>query len=123
MSCRFPSTAALGLLAVLSAATLTPVAAAEETPVSPPPSEGSPTTVRDSRPSEVYAGMPEAVEVFLRSARDLRLQTDTDRFRRSKYSYPLRRVHTPSSVGRSVSSTPLPVGHQPSEPEATVISF
>jgi hypothetical protein len=95
------------------------LAAAEEAPVVPARGEESPAGLRDSSPNEVFAGMPEAVEVFLESARELRLEGDTDRFRRSKYSYPLRRVHTPSSVGRSVSSTPVSAG----EPEVTVISF
>ena len=101
-----------------------PLASAEETPVvAPAPSEESPEAVAEPSAGEVDSEMPEAVEEFLRSARDLRLQSDTDRLRRSKYTYPLRRVHAPSNVGRSVSSSPVPAGHQPSEPEATVISF
>jgi hypothetical protein len=46
---------------------------------------------------ETPAGMPEAIEAYLlRNSRDLRLQADRDRFRRSNYSYPLRRVQDPS---------------------------
>ena len=48
---------------------------------------------------EAEAGMPEAIEAYLvRSARDLRLQDDGERFRRSNYSYPLRRVQVPSPM-------------------------
>jgi hypothetical protein len=78
------------------------------------------TLIESAAPEEVYAGIPEAVEAFLQNARDLRLEADRDRYRRSNYSYPLRHVHTP--VGQSVRQT-IPVSVRPSQPEVTVVSF
>jgi hypothetical protein len=81
-----------------------------------------PVESREPAAEEVYAGMPDAVEAFLENARELRLQADSDRYRRSNYSYPLRHVRTPR-LGQSVSTQPLPVSATSSEPEARVISF
>ena len=69
---------------------------------------------------EVEAGMPEAVENYLRSARDLRLSSDPDRFRRSNYSYPLRHVQgvaNGSLTGRPAVQTPKV------DADVTVIAF
>ncbi len=81
--------------------------------------------------------IPEAIERFLQmhESRELRLDGDPDRYRRSNYSYPLRRVPDPSNSG-GVGSIPvvgphrpvtrpgpiLPVAHSVSD-GATVIAF
>jgi anti-sigma factor RsiW len=78
------------------------------------------SVVEVATPEEVYAGIPEAVEAFLETARDLRLETDSDQYRRSNYTYPLRHVHT--HVGQSVGQT-IPVSVRPAQPEVTVVSF
>jgi len=53
---------------------------------------------------EFPSEMPHAIEAFLQSGQDLRLK-NTERYERSNYSYPLRRIQDPSRgqfVGQSV---------------------
>lgn len=70
--------------------------------------------------------IPEAIEAYLRNgARDLRLQSDSERLRGSTYTYPIRRVGDSGLIrvgsgGRAPGVAPArPV----SEPGFTVISF
>ena len=97
------------------------LAAAPEPAPSPHVVETPPASP-EAAPEEVFAGMPEAVEAFLKNARELRLQADPDRYRRSNYSYPLRRVPTPR-LGHNVSAQPVPVSATSAESEVRVISF
>jgi hypothetical protein len=86
---------------------------------------------------ESAGDIPEAIERFLErnESRELRLDADSDRYRRSNYRYPLRRVPDPSTFG-GVGSVPvvgptrpvpnrdpiLPVA-QPASEGAAVIAF
>ena len=71
---------------------------------------------------EFIAGMPEAIRVYLQHGQDLRLPDSAERYRRSNYSYPVRRVTDPDPfqlTGEAMG--PFPVAG--SDQDATVISF
>lgn len=71
---------------------------------------------------EFVAEMPEAVREYLRHAKDLRLPVGEDGYRRSNYSYPVRRVVDPSPfqlTGESAAPSSLPGAGD----DAAVISF
>ena len=72
---------------------------------------------------ELVAGIPDAVEKYLQNSLDLRLQTDSDRFRRSNYSYPLRRVQDPSFVPVTGGPNYEPVRRTPEGQNPGIISF
>jgi hypothetical protein len=74
---------------------------------------------------EVTAEMPEAVEAFLRNARDLRLTNGDERYRRANYTYPLRRFPEVSPLLMVGEEAPVPVvGARPAaDREAAVIAF
>ena len=72
---------------------------------------------------EIVAGIPNAVEKYLQNSRDLRLRTDADRFRRSNYSYPLRRVQDPSFVPVTGGPNHGPVRRTPEGQSPGIISF
>lgn len=78
------------------------------------------------RIDETLASMPQAIEVYLRSSsRDLRLETNGERLRRSDYSYPIRRVGSWGVVREGPGGTfTAPLTVQPvSDPGAALISF
>jgi hypothetical protein len=72
---------------------------------------------------EVVAEMPAAIEEFLRNAERLRLRGEEERYRRSNYSYPLRRVSDSAilQVSGGAERGPQPVPTPAAQPE--VISF
>jgi hypothetical protein len=71
-----------------------------------------------SESEETLAEMPEAVEAYLRNARELRLPSDSDRLRRSNYAYPLPRVPDPARSPGAEDSNMRLVGS-----ETAVIAF
>lgn len=94
-----------------------------ESPATSSPTASSPqfSGVED----ENVAQMPAAVEEYLRNAADLRLSGGEDRYRRSNYSYPVRRVADPSPfqlTGESLSPL-VPSSRAGVGEDATVISF
>jgi hypothetical protein len=72
---------------------------------------------------EFTAGMPEAIRVYLQSAKDLRLPDGAERYRRSNYTYPVRRVADPSPFRFTGESPLTPSPEAESEQDANVISF
>lgn len=74
-----------------------------------------------SQEDEFVAEMPEAVREYLRHAKDLRLPVGEDQYRRSNYSYPVRRVVNPSPLQLTGEST-APVSPTGAG-DATVIAF
>lgn len=71
---------------------------------------------------EFIADMPEAIRVYLQHGQDLRLPDSSDRYRRSNYSYPVRRVTDPDPfqfTGESQNPSPSAGSDQ----DGTVISF
>jgi hypothetical protein len=72
---------------------------------------------------EFVAEMPEAVREYLQNAKELRLPNGAEHYRRSNYSYPVRRLDDPSMFLTGESPSPMgPLAPAASE-EATVISF
>ncbi len=67
--------------------------------------------------------MPEAVREYLNSAKELRLPGGAERYRRSNYSYPMRRVDDPSVYLMGESTSPSGPSPAASQEEAAVISF
>jgi hypothetical protein len=71
---------------------------------------------------EFIAGMPEAIRVYLQHGQDLRLPDSAERYRRSNYSYPVRRVIDPEPFQLTgEAATPSPAAG--SDQDVTVISF
>lgn len=72
---------------------------------------------------EVVAEMPAAIKEFLRNAERLRQSGEEERYRRSNYSYPLRRVSDSAilQVSGGAERGPRPVPTPAAQPE--VISF
>jgi hypothetical protein len=71
---------------------------------------------------EFIADMPEAIRVYLQHGQDLRLQDRAEHYRRSNYSYPVRRIIDPDPfqlTGETQSPSPAAGPDQ----DATVISF
>ena len=103
-------------LAHRQATTTEPVIASA--PISPSSSEKAPVDAEE----EFMAEMPEAIRVYLQHGQDLRLPDSGDRYRRSNYSYPVRRVTDPDPfqlTGESQNPSPAAGSDQ----DATVISF
>jgi hypothetical protein len=91
-----------------------------------PADGGADVATAAERIDETLARMPQAVEVYLRSSsRDLRLETNGERLRRSDYSYPIRRVGSRGVVREGPGGTfTAPLTVQPvSDPGAALISF
>jgi anti-sigma factor RsiW len=77
-----------------------------------------------SEEDEFVAEMPEAVREYLDNAKDLRLPGGADRYRRSNYSYPMRRVDDPSLFLMGESTPGMgPLPPPASQEDAAVISF
>lgn len=86
------------------------------------PADPAASSSPDLRPVEFAAPMPQVVEVFLESGRELRVSAD--RYRRSNYHYPLRAVHDPLS-GPMVPVSGGVVSERPTaeDPGAQVLTF
>ena len=84
-------------------------------------SAGRDAPVAETSGSDDSEEIPEAIERFLQRAesRSLSLEGDPDRFRRSNYSYPLRRVPDPRSFSGAGS---VPVSGPHPQPSSTVLS-
>ncbi len=72
---------------------------------------------------EFVAEMPEAVREYLQNAKELRLPNGAEHYRRSNYSYPVRRLDDPSLFLTGESSSPSGPRAPAASEEATVISF
>jgi anti-sigma factor RsiW len=81
------------------------------------------TASSSSVEDEFVAEMPQAVQEYLQNAKDLRLPDSVDRYRRSNYSYPVRRVDDPSLFLTGESASPSGPRAPAASEEATVISF